>query len=245
MNYSKFEPLLGTWGPSLQPFIENDACDIMYTKLKEERQRGKIFCPETHNIYRTFLETPKDDLKVVFVLMDPYPWIKRFKGVDTIIADGIAMSCSITGELQPSLSLFYEGIEDDLYPKEKGKREKFPDLKYLCNQGVMMLNTALTVEAKKTGSHTRIWRPFMEYLFDSVFTKMNNGLVFVLCGKQSQEMKRWINPLQHHILEREHPAAAAHKNRKWLHNGVFSAVNYILKTDKSFSPQWMYEKPPF
>ena len=157
MNYEKFEPLLGTWGMYLKPFIESNECDILYTKLKEDAKRGKKICPLSQETYRTFQETPKDDLKVVFVLMDPYPWIKKEKGVPTIVADGIAMSCSHTAHPQPSLELFYDGIIDDLYKKDKEfVPERLNDLKYLCNQGVMMLNTALTVEVNKVGSHTKV-----------------------------------------------------------------------------------------
>lgn len=242
MNYSKFESLLGDWGPKLRPFIESEDCDKLYTQLKAEGKRGKKILPLSSNIYRAFLETPYSDLKVVFVLLDPYPTIKKD---GTIVADGIAMSCANTEILQPSLELFYDAIEDDLYKGLNLHNERFPDLKYLCNQGIMLLNTALTVEANKTGSHTELWKPFMKYLYEEVFAKYNNGLIFVLCGKVSQELAKYINPLQHYIYELEHPAFAARQMRGWKHEKIFSKINYLLQENNNIIPQWIYEKAPF
>lgn len=241
MNYSKFEQFLGDWGPHLQSFIEGEECDKLYAYLKAEKIRGKKIGPKYENTYRAFKETPFEELKVVFLLMDPYSkWVNNES-----MADGVAMSCSITGKLQPSLETFYDGIEDDLYKGLKLDYERFPDLKYLCNQGIMMLNTALTVERDKTGSHTKVWRPFMQYLCEEVFAKMPNGLIFVLCGQVSQEMAKYINPLQHYIFELEHPAFAARKMRAWKHEKIFSKINTILGQNNKFSPQWVYETPPF
>lgn len=246
MDYQSFAPLLGDWGPKLQPFIESDECNKLYTKLKDDRKRGKIICPDGQNVYRAFKETPYNDLKVVFWLLDPYPKIIRSnKGEITKVADGIAMSCAITEKFQPSLELFYDAMEDDLHKGLKLDYERFYDLKYLCNQGIMLLNTALTVEAEKTGSHTAVWRPFMQYLCEEVFAKYNNGLIFVLCGKASQEMARWINPLQHYIFNLEHPAFAARQMRKWDHQQIFSKINALLKENNDFLPVWMYETLPF
>lgn len=242
MDYSKFEPLLGTWGPKLKPFIESPECDGLYGFLKAETKRGKDIFPLFSNTYRAFLETPYTELKVVFVLMDPYPK-KTYDGV--IIADGIAMSCANTGKLQPSLEKFYDAIEDDLYKGSNLKNEKFPDLKYLCNQGIMLLNTALTVEKEKTNSHTEVWKPFMKYLYEEIFAQYNNGLIFVLCGKSSHEMEKYINPLQHYIFKLEHPAFAARQTRPWDHENIFSKINYLLDQNNKFKPQWIYESAPF
>ena len=130
------------------------------------------------------------------------------------VADGIAMSCSNTEKEQPSLTLFYDAIEDDIYKGLNLEMQRFADLKYLCNQGVMLLNTALTTEMNKPGSHKELWKPFMVYLLEEIFSKKENGIIFILAGKQSQYYAKYINPLQHYIIEVEHPAAASHKMRK-------------------------------
>lgn len=242
MNYSKFEPLLGDWGEKLKPFIESEECDKMYDLLKQDAKRGKKIFPLSANVYRAFKETPFNDLKVVFVAYDPYAQMSRD---GTVIADGIAFSCANTEKEQPSLELFYNGIEDDLYNGLKLDYLREPDLKYLCNQGIMMTNSALTVEKDKTGSHEKIWRPFMKYLYEEVFAKYNNGLVFVLAGKVSQELEKFINPLQHYIIKVEHPAFAYRQKRPWNHQKLFSQVNYILKTNNNIQLNWVLEEAPF
>lgn len=242
MDYSKFENQLGDWGPSLRDFIESKECDKLYAFLKAERKREKQFCPDTGNIYRVFRETPPDKLKAVFWLLDPYP---RILQDGTRVADGIAMSCGITQKSQPSLDLFYNGIEDDLFGGLKLDYEREMDLKYLCEQGVMLINTALTVEAGKTGSHVKAWRPFMKYLCEEVFAKMPNGMVFALCGKESQDMAKFINPLQHVIYELEHPAFAARQMREWKHQGIFHKINYHVEVDHKEPINWLAEPAPF
>lgn len=238
MDYQEFGEFLGTWGPSLKKFIESPSCDGIYDHLRNRSSQGRIVLPAWQNTFRAFRETPKDKLKCVFFLQDPYPWRKG----DLDVADGIALSCSITKEEQPSLSLFFDGMEEDL--KIKGPRN--PDLSYLCRQGVMMLNTALTVELNRPNSHSmvrvldkkiRLWEPFMKYFCEEVL-KEHNGLPLVFCGKESQYYARYVNPLQHYIIKTEHPAAAAHAERKWKHEKVFSKVNFIVKHSDHQQIDW-------
>lgn len=242
MDFSKFEDQLGDWGPKLKPFIESKECDELYTFLKEEKRRGRKICPYWENTFRAFKETPYKDLKVVFILQDPY---NRISSQGIMISDGVAMSCKNTGKLQPSLEKFYEAVEDDVFKGMNLNMIRNPDLTFLCNQGIMMTNTALTVEKDKPTSHGEAWKPFMKYMFEEVYSKYNNGLIFVLAGKQSQYFARYINPLQHYIIEVEHPAFAARKERKWRHDGLFSKINKILKENNNYEPIWDYEESPF
>lgn len=237
MNFEKFEPLLGDWAAKLQPFIESEACDKIYAKLKEDSKRGKRICPAAENTFRAFKETPYKKLKVVFLMYDPYPWIKD--GV--IVADGIALSCSNTKKFQPSLEKFYHAMERDTGLKLAGIKDW--DLAPLCNQGVMMLNTALTVEEGKVGSHYELWKPFTTFLFEEIFTKVNRGLIFVLCGKESQYYERFIFPHQHYIFKLEHPAAAEHAGREWKHEEIFTKINKLVKENNNEEIIWIDDLP--
>lgn len=241
MEFDLFKESLGSWGPKMKKFIEGPQCDEIYRFLKMRVGQGKVILPKWEDTFRAFKETPLEDLKCIFFLQDPYPWVRE--GVS--IADGIAMSCKNVSEEQPSLSLFYDGLQDNL-PEYVG-RKRDPDLAYLCRQGVMMLNTSLTVEVNRANSHsqvrvldkkTRIWEPFMKYLLEEVLSH-NSGLVLVFCGKESQHYERFVNPLQHYILRVEHPAAAAHAERAWKHERIFSKVNYILEQNNNFRINWM------
>ena len=112
MNWDKFkENFHESWHLKMQPFIESEACDKIYAYLKKESQRGKSIAPLSINVYRCFMETPLDEVKVVMLGMCPYHSLKQ----GFPVADGLLMGCSTTGLLQPSLEKFYQGIEIELY----------------------------------------------------------------------------------------------------------------------------------
>jgi len=227
MNYDKFKDQLGSWGEDLRPFIESKECDEIYKHLKERAKAGVTICPTHYNTFRAFKECPKDKLKCVMVLMNPYPWMKR--GV--MVADGIPMSCSNTGELQPSLELFYKGMEDDLCEGFNLNMIKNPDLTYLANQGVLMLNSSLTVELNNVKSHKGLWNPLHKHLFENVFPKYIPQVPMVFLGNDAQEIDVDYNrSIGTNIFYAEHPAAASHKGRDWQHNNVFTEVNMYNST---------------
>lgn len=231
------------WSELMKPFLESDKCNDIYTFLRSQTtDRGKRICPESHQTFRAFKETPVDKLCCLWMLQDPYPWIK--KGI--YVADGIAMSCSNTGYLQPSLELWYNGLMDDL--PGYGGHETNPDLAYLCNQGVMMMNSALTVEEGKPSSHSnvkvmgeriRLWEPFMRYFLEDVISSLPKGIVIVLGGRESQYYEKFINPLQHYILKCEHPAVASHQQREWDHDHIFRKINRLVLENRGREIDWM------
>jgi uracil-DNA glycosylase len=254
MQFDSFKEKLGSWAESLRPFIESQECDKIYEYLKRRSQEGKRILPAHKDTFRAFEKTPMDKLRVIFFLQDPYPWVKD--GI--VVADGIAMSCSNTGKLQPSLDLFYKAIVDS-FPELKGLlkdkiAEKLPDLSYLCEQGVMMLNTSLTTEMSKPSSHSEIneegrtvklWEPFMRYFLEEVIAHYPRRLILVFAGAHSQHYLKYVNPLQHICLEVEHPAAAAHKEREWRHNDIFLKINKIIAEDKTPPIEWLFYDVPF
>lgn len=230
MDYEKVAPQFGDWAPKFRGFIESKEFDDIFKFLKDESRAAKDICPASKDVFRTFRETPYTGLKAIFILQDPYPWIKN--GV--MVADGIPMSCSNTRVLQPSLELFYQGIEDDLgikVPRE-------PDLSYLSKQGVLLLNASLTVEANKPGSHKGVWDPFVKYLVEEVINFYNTGLCYVAFGKQAQPVSKLVIPFLHWGFEVEHPAAAAHQERRWHHQNVFSKIDKVTKENNNERINW-------
>lgn len=237
MNYSKFEPFLGDWGPKFKAFIESPECDEIYKFLKSESDEGKIICPAPGNTFRAFKETPFNKLRCVFILQDPYHQIVRKDGESIFVADGLAMSCSNTGKIQPSLELFYKGIENDL--GQEVLRQ--PDLSYLAHQGVLLLNTSLTVEMDKPGSHAGKWDKFTDYLVQEVINFYTQGLIYVSFGQNARLMAKSIVPFLHWGFEVEHPAFAARKERDWNHQNIFSKINKILRECNNEEILWNYE----
>jgi uracil-DNA glycosylase len=242
MNYDKFKEQLGSWGEILKPFIVSENCDKIYAKLKEDAKKGVVICPDSKETFRAFKECPWDDLKAVFLLQDPYPWIK--KGIK--VADGIAMSCKWTETCQPSLENFYRGIEEDLYNGLNFNMFMNPDLTYLANQGILFLNTSLTVRAAQgtssnIGSHKTLWWKFTNYVLSIIpCLKGTENVVYVLCGDEAKQYGPIFGPSDI-VVVADHPARASYTGGKWKHNNVFSKINEIHPKKIT----WVYEEAPF
>lgn len=234
IKFENFEPKLGGWAQYLKPFFDNGEMNKIYEFLKAQSKEGRKICPESTQTFRAFYFTPPEKLKVIFLLQDPYPWMKNNK----YVADGIALSCSNTKVLQPSLELFYKGIEEDIYDGLNLYMDKNPDLQFLCEQGIMMLNTSLTVELNKPSSHYEIWQPFTRFFLEEVITNHFKHIIIVFAGKLSQSFEKYINPLQHYVFSIEHPAAAAHKQKPWEHKNIFSKCNKLILELHNTSVSW-------
>lgn len=113
--------------------------------------------------------------------------------------------------------------------------EHNPDLTRWANQGVLLLNSALTVQINKPGTHYDIWKDFMVYLIDQICAKKDDVL-FVLMGKQAETFKPYIEkPVlgasAHKVITVSHPASAAYqKAREWNGGHVFNDINEWLKS---------------
>jgi len=237
MNWNKFESQFHpSWHRLMQPFIESEACDNIYKFLKSESQRGKKIAPLSPNVYRCFLETSLDDLKMVMVGMCPYHTLKN----GSPIAEGLLMGCSTTGILQPSLAKFYDGIEKELYQGLNLTILKNPDVTYLAKQGVLMYNAALTTEINKAGSHIDIWEPFTKYLFEEVLA--TTGVPVVFLGKDAAKYKKYVAPFTWEFTM-SHPASASYKQTDWDTEGTFTKINKLLKENNNLAIDWMLDTP--
>ncbi len=229
-----------SWWGKIKPFIESKECDVLYAKLKELSRRGKGIAPASAVTFRAFLETPLTELKVVILSYCPYHTYSQ----GAPVADGLAFSCSVTGKLQPSLEMFYKGLENDLYEGMNLNYLKNPDLTYMAHEGVLLWNAALTVEKDKAGSHQEIWEPFTKYVLENILAYTGIPIIFV--GKDAAKYKKYVTPLTHgHIFEIEHPAYAARLQQDWTTNGVFKKVSRIVKQNNGYEIDWLAEKCPF
>jgi uracil DNA glycosylase len=231
MKYEEFEPLFGDWAPKFREFIEGQEMYDIYQKIKKDALKEYIV-PTSDNVFKVFQKTNPNNIKNIWYLMDPYS--KSYKNKE-YQATGIALDCfnSPDDKLQPSLDIFYDGIDKNL--NIKCKREK--DLQYLLNQGVMLLNTDLTCKLNKTGSHAGLWEPFHKFFLEKVMYG-TVGIPYVLSGNESKRLKKYINPLGNYIFEIEHPAAASRKQVDWNHKNIFSSINNLL-TNKII---WDYQE---
>lgn len=222
--YEKLKP--SGWGDKLKTFIMSEDFDNILKQLLKEAQQGNRFTPVLKQLFRAFEECPYNDLKVVMMGQDPYPHIN--------VADGIAFSCSNTGKIEASLKFMYKELEDTVY---KDGFTWDPDLKRWSNQGILMLNCALTTTIGKVGSHYKLWQPFLAFVFD-VLMYNNPGLVYVFLGKKAQEWAESV-PDNNFKIFASHPASAAHGNlERWDSGDMYNKISTTVQKQFGYKIVW-------
>lgn len=205
------------WATKLRGFIQSSDFDKILETLYKLREDGKRFTPPLKQVFRAFEECPINNLKVIMIGQDPYPHFG--------VADGLAFSCSNTDKPQPSLQKIFEAINNTIHDGVHDIVHE-PNLTRWANQGVLLLNSALTCEIDKVGSHYAIWKEFIAYTMD-ILNFTDTGLIFVLMGKQAQELEGMIGP-HHHIIKTTHPAYASYTKQPWDCGDLFNEINKII-----------------
>lgn len=205
----KIEP---SWKEALAPEFEKPYFAALSGFLHAEKAAGKVIYPPGNAIFKCFELTPVDRVKVVILGQDPYHGPGQ--------AMGLSFSVPQSVQAPPSLKNIFREIESDLGIHMSGS----PDLTPWARQGVLLLNTSLTVEAGSPMSHSRIgWAEFTDavirYLSDN-----KEGIVFLLWGRFAQGKKALIDTSRHHVLEAAHPSPLA--------GGAFFGCRHFSKTNE-------------
>lgn len=187
-------------------------------------------CPDYHNIFRAFELCKYEDCKVVFLGMDPYPQ----KGVATGILFGNKLG---TVQLSPSLEVIKESCIN--YEIPHNPIEFDITLESWAKQGILMINSALTCEIGKIGSHVNLWRPFISKLLKNL-SEYNTGIIYVLFGSQAKTFKPYINKDYNDIIEIEHPSYFARTNQIMSYS-IFTDINKLLKDKYGTTIKWYHE----
>lgn len=264
MKLDSFKPLFGTWFDIMEPFLRKAEFENIMTDLRSRTARGKIVFPYSstlkvkckdwkdpkNNIFDCFGKTDISKTNVIFVGLSPYFTIKN--GVP--IADGLAFSTK-DRDNPPSLKALYDGIENDLFSGLNLNMERASNLEFLSNQGVMLLNAALTCEPSMPTIHLDLWKPFMTYFFNMLNKEFSN-LHIVFWGDEAQQYAKLIHeqkseafpfPNQHYIYKENHPSYFA-RNLEVMKNKIFSTINERLNKDGKHFILWdksLIEEPPF
>ncbi|MCT7911101.1 uracil-DNA glycosylase [Arcobacter lacus] len=206
-----------TW----KDIIENEQQKAYYGKLKEEldkRYKNSIVFPEKQNIFKAFSLTKLDNLKVVILGQDPYHGFGQ--------AQGLSFSTPSNIKNPPSMMNILKEINDDLGKKsicEDG------DLTSWAKQGVLLLNTILTVEESKPKSHHNLgWEIFTDNIIKFI-SDNKNDIIFILWGSPAISKSKLIDKKKHHILTSPHPSPLS-SYRGFFGCKHFSKTNEILKS---------------
>lgn len=194
--------------------------------LKSEIEAGKTIYPHPKNIFAAFDHTPVDNLKVVILGQDPYHGEWQ--------AHGLSFSVQKWVKTPPSLKNMYKEIKNE-YPDFE--IPEHGNLEHWAEQGVLLLNSILTVEKSKPASHAKCWwTDFTDVVLQKI-SDSQNGIIFVLWGNFSRWKKTLIDENKHFILESPHPSPfSAHS---WFFgNGHFKEINRILKESGKEEIEW-------
>jgi uracil-DNA glycosylase len=209
-------------------FLSNEQAKPYFIQLMEKLDyayQNKVVYPEKEKLFSAFSYASYDDLKVVIVGQDPY----HQKGQ----AQGLAFSVEPTVKIPPSLMNILKELKDDL----GCKMNNHGDLSAWAKQGVLLINTSLSVEDSKPASHAKMgW----EYFFKSTLAFCSahpQPIVFILWGKHAQIYKNLIDTKRHLILESTHPSPlSAHQG--FFGSKPFSKTNQFLENHQRDTIQW-------
>ena len=221
------EEYFGRW----MRVIDKRELESVLSKLGPEYKRKPI-CPVQSDVFKAFEVCPYDKLKVVMLSQDPYPQ----KGVATGILFGNKEGTR-DKDLSPSLQIVKEAAINFEIPHNCIIFD--PTLESWAKQGILMINSALTVEMNKIGSHVMLWRPFIASLLKKL-SENDTGIIYVLFGKQAQTFKPYINKQFNTVLEENHPAYFARTGKAMPHT-VFEQISKLTKEMYGMPITWYQE----
>ncbi len=213
-----------SWKDALAGEFEKPYFASLVRFLHQEKAAGKVIYPPGSLIFRAFELTPVDQVKVVILGQDPYHNPGEAMGLSFSVPDGVRMP--------PSLRNIYREIETDLGIRMSGR----PNLESWARQGVLLLNSFLTVEAGKAASHRDIgWQEFTDAVIRYLSAHCN-GIVFLLWGNFAKAKAALIDTSRHHVLTAAHPSPLA--GGAFFGCRHFSQTNQILVSEGKTPINW-------
>ena len=192
--------------------------------LIEEKSANKIIYPSTENILAALKLTPLDKTKVVILGQDPYHGSGQ--------ANGLAFSVAKDISIPPSLGNIFKEIKNDLNIDAPNQG----DLTFWANQGVLLLNSVLTVEKSSPASHAnKGWEKFTDKVIEILNAKKD--IVFLLWGNYAQKKGSIINQNKHKVLKAPHPSPLS-AHRGFFGCRHFSKTNEYLEDQGKTKIKW-------
>lgn len=212
------------WNDVLKEEFQKDYMKNIQNFLTKEYKEKQIF-PEKEKVFAALNTTAFKDTKVVILGQDPYHNIGQ--------AQGYAFSVPKDFPLPPSLRNIYKELENEYGVSI----EKNGDITNWAKQGVLLMNTVLTVEAHKAFSHRKIgWQNFTNAVLGQI-NKKEGPVVYLLWGNSAIQAKKFLDNPNHCILTSPHPSPLS-ANRGFFGNNHFKLANEFLIEHKETPIQW-------
>lgn len=192
-------------------------------ELTKRYEEGRVF-PPRNEIYSAFELTPFENVKVVIIGQDPYHGDNQAHGLSFSVNDGV--------KIPPSLMNIYKELKDDLnIVRTSGSLTDWAE------EGVLLLNTVLTVDAYQANSHRGLgWERFTDNVIEAVSDHLSN-VVFILWGKPAQTKEKLIDTDKHFIIKSVHPSPLS-AYRGFFGSKPFSRTNEYLNALERGSIDW-------
>ena len=210
------KPLGGGWDELLAPLFSDERYAKIREFLKYEYSHNIIY-PDMHDLYNCFRYTPLDNIKAVILGQDPYHEPNQAHGLCFSVKKGV--------KLPPSLVNIYKKIEDDLGITEPN----CGDLTKWANEGILLLNTTLTVREHAANSHSKCgWAWFTDSVIKLISENTQN-VVFILWGGNARSKAPLIDETKHFKIQSAHPSPLSAYNG-FFGSKPFSKTNGYLKS---------------
>ena len=208
------------WYNAMRTYLQSqDFANLGYLLMAERKQK-RVY-PEQKDVFKAFQLTPYEKVKVVFLGLDPY--IRKDQ------ATGLSFGVDIDKtdrKIPPSLKTIIKELESDL---DTLCLDFDYSLEGWAKQGVLMLNTSLTVVEGQTNSHLKMWQPFTLNVIDAI-NDMNDNVIFILLGRTAQSYEKYLDSESTRVIKAPHPAAEAYAGGKagFYGSKIFSKCNAML-----------------
>ena len=218
----KLEP---SWKEKLLPEFSKPYMQDLKNFLLNQKNLGKKIYPKNSEIFKAFELTPFDQVKIIIIGQDPYHQPNQAHGLCFSVNHGI--------DVPPSLQNIYKELEQDLAIKipTHGSLESW------ARQGVLLLNSVLTVEDSKAAAHQgQGWEIFTDKVIE-ILNQEKSHLVFILWGAYAQKKGALINKEKHLIIKSVHPSPLS-AYRGFFGSRPFSRANHYLKYHGILEVNW-------
>ena len=214
------KPLGGGWDELLAPLFADERYQKIREFLKFEYSHHIVY-PDMYDLYNCFRYTPLDNVKAVILGQDPYHEPNQAHGLCFSVKKGV--------KLPPSLVNIYKEIEDDLGIKEPD----CGDLTKWANEGILLLNTTLTVREHAANSHSKCgWAWFTDSVIKLISDNTQN-VVFILWGGNARSKVPLIDGTKHYIIQSAHPSPLSAYNGFFGSKPFSKTNNYLTAHGKA------------
>lgn len=219
-----------SWNARLGDYLAGADMQALAARLRERKAAGVAVFPPAPRIFAAFEATPFDSVKVVLLGQDPYHGSGQAHGLSFSVAPGTPVP--------PSLLNIHKELERDLGIARPNHGSLLP----WAQRGVLLLNSVLTVESGRPGSHQRLgWEGFTDRVIETL-NREREGLVFLLWGSYAQAKGKAIDPQRHRVLRAPHPSPLS-AHRGFVGCGHFSAANQYLARRGLTPVDWSLPAP--